>query len=93
MSKENQKLTYRERPLVRCGNELYYGNMTDKFIIFMKIISSKKVGEVSIPTKVVVQMLYTDPDIKGKNKIVKSSEKESISTALEIASVWLDRSK
>ena len=27
---ENNYLTYKGRPLVRCGNEMYYGSMSDK---------------------------------------------------------------
>ena len=29
-------LLYKGKPLVRCGNVLYYGNMTDKYVIKME---------------------------------------------------------
>ena len=87
----NAPVTYCGRPIVRCGNEMYYGNMTDKYITLLKILATKKVGDSEIATKVSIQMLYTDPDIKGKSKIVKSSEKDSMSVALELAAAWLDR--
>ncbi len=93
MSDTNQILTYKDRPLVRCGDEIYYGNMTDKFIILFKILSYKKVGDKQLPDKIQIQMLYTDPDIKGKGKLVRSSEKNSMAVALELATAWLDRGK
>lgn len=93
MSQTKEMLTYKDRPLVRCGDEIYYGNMTDKYIILFKLLDYKTVGSTKVPGKVLIQLLYTDPDIKGKGKIAKSSEKDSLSVALELASVWLDRSK
>ena len=93
MSDTSKQLTYKDRPLVRCGNEIYYGNMTDKYIILFKLLSYKEVNGQQLPDKVQIQMLYTDPDIKGKGKIVRSSEKNSMTVALELATAWLDRGK
>jgi len=93
MSETTKLLTYKDRPLVRCGDEIYYGNMTDKYIILFKVLSSKTVGDQQVPDKVQIQMLYTDPDIKGKGKIIRSSEKNSMTVALELATAWLDRGK
>lgn len=84
-------LCYKGRPLVRCGNEIYFGNMTDKYIIFMKEIATKKVNDVDVGTKFEIQLLFTDPDIKGRGKIFKTSEKSSFTDALELAEAWLDR--
>lgn len=93
MSDHSIPLVYKNRPLVRCGDEIYYGNMTDKFIILMKILSYVKVGDNEVADKILIQMLYTDPDIKGKGKIYKSGEKIGMATALEFAGAWLDRGK
>lgn len=90
---DNTELTYKGYPLVRSGNEIYYGNMSDKFVTHLKITSAKKVGGTNIPTEVEIEMLYTDPDIKGKNKLHKESKKNSISAALELANAWLVRGK
>ena len=93
MSENTNMLVYNGRPLVRCGDKIYYGNMTDKFIILFTIQSYKTVGEKQVADKVLIQMLYTDPDIKGKGKIYKSSEKNGMATALEFACAWLGRGK
>ena len=37
--KKNDFLTYKGRPLVRNGNTIYYGNMTDDYVIMLQINS------------------------------------------------------
>ena len=39
------KLTYKGKPLVRKDNELYYGRMTDPYVLRMQILSTKPVGD------------------------------------------------
>ena len=88
---ENTYLNYKGKPLVRCGNEMYYGSMSDKYIIFIRELATKKVNEVDVGTKFEIQLLFTDPDIKGRGKIVKSIERASFSETLELAEAWLNR--
>ena len=89
---ENTRLMYKNRPLVRCGNEIYYGNMTDKFIILLKINTFKKIGEREVPDEIEIQLLYTDPDIKGKGKLCRSLTKNGMNVALDFADAWLNSS-
>ena len=35
------KLTYKGKPLVRKDNELYYGNMTDPYVLYLQITTTK----------------------------------------------------
>ena len=88
---ENNYLCYKGRPLVRSGNEMYYGNMSDKYIIFIRELDSKKVNDVDIGTKFEIQLLFTEPDIKGRGKIAKSIERATFSDAMELAEAWLNR--
>ena len=68
-------LTYKGRPLVRKGNEIYYGDMAEKYVILMQIITTKKDGDLDIADKVLVQLLSTDSDLRPKDRIIKKSEK------------------
>ena len=88
---EKEFSTYKGKPLVRCGDELYYGSMADRFVIRMQIKSKKKVGDTEIADKVVIQLLCTDPDLSPRKQLVKSSEKSGLYVALDIADVWLER--
>ncbi len=83
--------TYKGRPLVRCGDTLYYGNMTDKYVIKMDIKSKKKVKDLDVADKVSVQLMLTDSSIRNRKQIVKQSEKSGLYLALDIADAWLTR--
>ena len=88
---EKEFSTYKGKPLVRCGDELYYGSMADRFVIRMQIKSKKTVGDTEIADKVAIQLLCTDPDLSPRKQLVKSSEKNGLYVALDIADVWLER--
>ena len=70
---------------------IYFGSMSDKYIILLQILDSKTVKDMDVATKVSVQLQLTDPEIKSRDRIVKKSEKESLYAAMDVASVWLDR--
>lgn len=89
--KKKDFLTYKGRPLVRNGNTIYYGNMTDDYVIMMQINSSKEFGDLDLASKVSIQLIDTDPDVSIKEKIVKSSEKKGLYAAMDIADIWLTR--
>ena len=84
-------LMYKDRPLVRSGNMLYYGSMAEKYVIMMQILSTKEENGMKMAEKVRIQLLYTDPDMRPKDRIVKTSEKIGLYNAMDIGSIWLDR--
>ena len=43
--------TYKGKPLVRCGDTIYYGSMKDKYVIKMDVKSKKKVATWRWPTR------------------------------------------
>lgn len=83
--------TYKGKPLVRCGDTIYYGSMKDKYVIKMDVKSKKKVNGLDVADKVVVQLMFTDPTIRTRKQIVKTSEKSGLYLALDIADAWLTR--
>ena len=89
--KEQAFPTYKGKPFVRCGDTIYYGSMQDKYVIKMDIKSKKKVGDLEVADKVTVQLMYTDPEIRTRKQIVKTSEKPGLFLALDIADAWLTR--
>lgn len=82
---------YKGKPLVRCGDTIYYGSMKDKYVVKLEIKSKKKVKDLDVADKVTIQLMYTDPNIRSRKQIVKSSEKPGLYLALDIADVWLNR--
>lgn len=83
--------SYKNRPLVRSGDELYYGNMDERFVIRMQVKTKKTVGDLEIADKVSIQLLCTDPDLSPRKQIIKSSEKNGLYLAMDIAEIWLER--
>ena len=84
-------LTYKGHPLRRKDNLIYYGSMADKYIIMLQILETKKVKDMDVAAKVSVQLQLTDPDIKSRDRVAKKTEKDSLATAMDFASIWLDR--
>lgn len=84
-------LTYKDKPLVRSGNIIYYGDMADPFVVRFNILSSRTEGNNEIPEKVQVQLLKSDIHLSEKDRIVKETTKNSMFEALDFGFVWLER--
>ncbi|MBO5420758.1 MAG: hypothetical protein J6A67_02310 [Clostridia bacterium] len=92
MAKKNNKfLEYRGKPLVRCGNTIYYGNMNDPYVIMLQITSTKTFNDMEVADRVLIQLLNTDPDCRPRERIVKKSEKKGLYNAMDIGTIWLER--
>ena len=92
MADQKFPLVYKGHPLRRKDNLIYYGSMADKYIIMLQVMDNKKVDDdLSLATKVSVQLQLNDPDLKSRDRVVKRSEKDSLYSAIDIATVWLER--
>ena len=89
--KQEKLLTYKGKPLVRSGNVLYYGDMSEKCVVVLQILSNKTVGDMTVADKIQVQLLLTDPEVRLKDRILKKSEKNGLYNAMDIGSIWLER--
>ncbi len=83
--------SYKGKPLVRSGDTIYYGSMADKYVVKLDIKSKKTVGALEVADKVSVQLMYTDPEIRTRKQIVKTSEKDGLYLALDSAEAWLNK--
>ncbi len=88
---ENKFLEYRGKPLVRCGNTIYYGNMSDPYVILLQITSTTDFNGMEIADRVLIQLLDTNPDCRPKERIVKKSDKKGLYNAMDLATIWLER--
>ncbi len=85
------KLTYKGRPLVRSKNEIYYGNLTDPYVIFMQVLTNKEENGVKVADKVHVVLMSTDASKPLPERVVRQSAKTGLYSALSIGSIWLER--
>lgn len=90
-SKKEKFLEYKGKPLVRCGKTIYYGSMTDPYVICLNVLDEKNLEDLKLSGRVVIQLINTDPDVSPKDKIVKKSEKSGLFNALDLGAVWLER--
>ena len=86
-----KRLAYKGYPLRRKGTLIYYGNMSDKYIIMLQIMDTVPLQDLSLSQRVSVQLQLTDPDIKSRDRVVKKTEKDGLYNAMDVAAVWLDR--
>ena len=84
-------LVYKGHPLRRIDNLIYYGSMADSHIVMLQVLDSKPVNGLNVATRVSVQLLSNDPNLRSRERIVKKSEKEGLYTALDVGCVWLER--
>lgn len=91
MADKNIPLEYKGHPLRRKDNLIYYGSMADKYIVMLQVMENKKLDDLTLATKVSVQLQLTDPDLKSRDRVVKKTEKESLYAAIDVAAVWLER--
>ncbi|MBQ2865663.1 MAG: hypothetical protein IJE90_03990 [Clostridia bacterium] len=84
-------LTYKGHALMRKDNIIYYGSMSDKYIVMIQILSSSPLEDVKLSGKVLVQLQFTDPEISAKDRVIKSAERVGLWNAVDLASVWLER--
>ena len=82
---------YRNRPIVREDNIICYGNLTDKYILQMIIMTEKEYNGQNVPDQVYIQLLKTDATLPMSERVVKEGMKTGLSDALEVGVVWLER--
>ena len=54
---DGKYLHYMDKPLVREGDTICYGDMSEKCILILEIMSYKKSGANDIPDKILIQIM------------------------------------
>lgn len=80
-------LEYKGRPLVREGNTICYGDMSEKCILILEIMSYKEVDGNNLPDQILIQII----DSKDPAKIIKQGQKNGLHDAFSVGLVWLER--
>jgi hypothetical protein len=79
-------LEYKGLPLVREGQTLCYGDMNDKCILILEIMSYKKDNGADVPDKILIQVV----DPKDQTKILRQGSKEGLYEAFSLGLVWYE---
>ena len=87
-AKKKKVLTYNGKPIVRCGNRIYYGNFADKLILVLDILESKKVNDLEVSQKILVQVMDNTGEL-GKGQVYRKTTRDNLYKALDIGEWWL----
>ncbi len=87
----NEMLQYKGKPLVRSGKTLYYGDPAEEYVAMLQILSQKD-DDLKSADRILVQILSTNESLNPLERIIKKTEKASLFDAINIASIWLERS-
>lgn len=78
-------LEYMGRPLVRQDDTICYGDMSEKCVLILEIMSRDPA--TGLPQNVLVQVV----DSQDPNKIIRQTDKKGLYEAFSIGLVWLER--
>ena len=83
------KLTYKGRPLVRCGNDIYYGSMTAPYIFYLQVLNNREENGVQVADKVHLVLLSTDDSKPLPERIVRQANRVGLFNALSFGDIML----
>ena len=77
---------YKGKPIVRQGDDIFYGDLSDKYYVYMMIMSTKKSpkGDKEVPDTIMVQLLDSKSKKPEKQKIT-----HGLAEAFEFADAWI----
>ncbi|MCI5604182.1 MAG: hypothetical protein ACI4C7_07050 [Clostridia bacterium] len=87
-AKKKKCLMYKGKPLIKCGNKIYYGNLEDKYILVLDIVETKDMKDVKFSTKVKIQLMDNTGDF-GKGQVYRKAERGNLYKAIDIGEWWL----
>lgn len=87
-------LMYKKKPLVQCGDVIYYGSMTEDYVVMMQVLDHANLetgtdASCALPDHLIVKLIKTDITLNPLEQIVKTAEKQGLYSALDLASIWL----
>lgn len=81
-------LTYNGKPLLRCGNEIYYGNADDKYVVVFRLESQEELDDLKIAKRVIIELKTNE----GKrSQLIRQAERDGLYKALDIGMFWLEQ--
>lgn len=83
------KLTYKGRPLVRCGNDIYYGSLIEPYVIYLQVLNTRKEKGIDVADKVHIVLLSTDTAKPLPERIVRQANKVGLYNALSFGDIML----
>lgn len=87
-AKKIKTLTYKDKPVIRQGNTIYYGDLAKRLILVLEIVESEEKNGVTIAKKVKFHIQDNTGEL-GKGENYRSGERENLYKAFDIGAWWL----
>ena len=84
---ENEIFRYKDKPLLRVDNKIYYGNIEDKYIVRFTLEGQKEVQDLQVASRVTIDLMTNEGE--ERSKIIKQAERDGLYKALDIGAFWL----
>ncbi len=75
---------YKDKPLVRKDNEIYYGYVSEGYFVMMRILDKPDIPD---ETKLAITLVHQKED--GSMQMLNSAQRVGTYNALELADIWL----
>ncbi len=85
---ENQVLTYNGKPLVRCGNMIYYGKPEDKYVAIFRLEDLTPLEDLQISKRVIVELKTNEG---AHSRLIRQAERDGLYKALDLGMYWLEQ--
>jgi len=85
---EEKSLMYNGKPLVRQGGTIVYGDMSEKYILIMDILSEKEENGEKVPDDIYLSVVES----KNQGNVLSpyAGTKKGLSEAFRFGTTWLD---
>lgn len=84
----NEFLNYKDKKLVRVGNEIYYGNAEDPYIVTFRLEDNEELKDITLSKHVIIELKTNE----GKrSKLMRQAERDGLYRAFDIGMFWLDQ--
>ena len=88
-AKKKKIMTYNGKPILRVGNRIFYGDLSDKLILVLDILETENRDGVETATKVLVQVMDNTGEL-GKGQVFRKATRDNLYKALDIGEWWLN---
>ena len=83
---DGKYLEYKGKPLVREGDTICYGDMNDKCILILEILSYKKEDGKNLPDNIFIQVV----DSQNQTNILRQGSEKGLFEAFDLGLIWLE---
>ena len=85
--KKEEVLTYKGKMLLRKGNEIFYGNPGEKYMVVFRVAETEKLEDLDVSKKVIIE-LRTNKE--KDSMLIKQAERDGLYKAFDIGFFWLE---